>query len=83
MVCLIGSQPRDSKSVCALEVPANRLSYPCSRVTFIPAFIEVYEKAKSRNANRWSGETRNWDYIDRVWLNPPKGKSDEVVQIAA
>jgi transposase InsO family protein len=43
----------------------------------------VYEKAKSRNANRWSGETRNWDYIDHVWLNPPKGKSDEVLKVAA
>jgi transposase InsO family protein len=38
---------------------------------------EVYEKAKARNGNRWSGTTRNWDYIDHVWLNPPKGKSIE------
>ncbi len=43
----------------------------------------VYEKAKSRNRNRWSGTTRNWDYIDHVWLNPPKGKIDEDTQIAA
>jgi putative transposase len=43
----------------------------------------VYKRAKSRNANRWSGATRNWDYIDHVWLNPPKGKSDEVARIAA
>jgi len=38
---------------------------------------EVYEKAKARNGNRWSGATRNWEYIDHVWLNPPKGKSIE------
>lgn len=43
----------------------------------------VYERAKNRNENRWSGATRNWDYIDHVWLNPPKDKSDEVAQIAA
>ena len=43
----------------------------------------VYERAKNRNENRWSGATRNWDYIDHVWLNPPKGKRDEVAQIAA
>ena len=43
----------------------------------------VYEKAKSQNRNRWSGTTRSWDYIDHVWLNPPKGKSDEDAQIAA
>jgi len=43
----------------------------------------IYEIAKSRNKNRWSGETRNWDYIDHVWLNPPKVKSDEVLKVAA
>ncbi len=43
----------------------------------------VYEKARSRNVNRWSKETRNWDYIDHVWLNPPKGKSNEISTIAA
>jgi len=32
----------------------------------------VYKKAKSRNTNRWSGATRNWDYIGEVWLNPPR-----------
>lgn len=43
----------------------------------------IYEKAKSRNPNRWSGATRNWDYIHHVWLNPPKGKNRELEQIAA
>jgi len=43
----------------------------------------VYEKAKSRNRNRWSGATRNWEYIDHVWLNPPKTESDAGAQIAA
>jgi len=43
----------------------------------------VYEKAKSRKGNRWSGATRNWDYIDHVWLNPPRSKSDEAVEKAA
>jgi putative transposase len=32
---------------------------------------QVYESAKARNPERWSGETRNWDYIREVWLNPP------------
>ena len=43
----------------------------------------VYERAKSLNENRWSGSIRNWGYIDHVWLNPPKGKKDEVLKIAA
>ncbi|NOX08660.1 MAG: IS3 family transposase, partial [Gammaproteobacteria bacterium] len=32
----------------------------------------VYEAAKKRNPARWSGEIRNWDRIENVWLNPPK-----------
>ena len=43
----------------------------------------VYKKAKSQNANRWSGTTRNWDYIDQVWLNPPKMNSDTVTHLNA
>lgn len=43
----------------------------------------VYEKAKNRNANRRSGSIRNWSYIDHVWLNPPKGKSDGFAKLAA
>jgi len=38
---------------------------------------QVYGIAKDLNGNRWSGATRNWDYIDHVWLNSPKGKSIE------
>jgi transposase InsO family protein len=32
----------------------------------------VYEAAKSRNPNRWSGNTRNWDLPETVCLNPDK-----------
>ena len=31
---------------------------------------ELYEKARQENPGRWSCETRNWDYIDYVALNP-------------
>jgi len=44
---------------------------------------QVYEKAKSLHGNRWSGATRNWSYIDRVWLNPPKHHKDDVLQANA
>jgi transposase InsO family protein len=30
----------------------------------------VYEEAKRRHPERWSGSTRNWDPIRTVWLNP-------------
>jgi putative transposase len=35
---------------------------------------EVYEKAKEKNPNRWSGKTRNWDVVRVVKLNPLKEK---------
>lgn len=31
---------------------------------------KVYEKARMENPLRWSKNTRNWDYIDEVHLNP-------------
>jgi hypothetical protein len=31
---------------------------------------ELYEKSRQENPGRWSCETRNWDYIDYVALNP-------------
>ena len=33
---------------------------------------KVYQEARSRNPNRWSKQTRNWNAIDQVWLNPEK-----------
>ena len=30
----------------------------------------VYEYARINNPNRWSGKTRNWEYIENVTLNP-------------
>lgn len=29
----------------------------------------VYEEARNKNPNRWSGKTRNWDKIEKVYLN--------------
>lgn len=34
---------------------------------------KVYEKARSRNPNRWSKNIRNWNPVHQVWLNPEKG----------
>lgn len=35
---------------------------------------QVYTDAKLRMSARWSGATRNWDYIEEVFLNCLKGK---------
>jgi putative transposase len=32
----------------------------------------VYAAAKERNPNRWSGETRNWERPEKIWLNPDR-----------
>jgi hypothetical protein len=33
---------------------------------------KVYEKARHRNPDRWSKNTRNWNPVCLVWLNPEK-----------
>lgn len=35
----------------------------------------VYEAAKERNPERWSRETRNWDPVKVVYLNPDKSNN--------
>jgi transposase InsO family protein len=45
----------------------------------------VYEAAKERNPQRWSGHIRNWDPVTEVWLNPPKelrAKEQELPKVA-
>ena len=37
---------------------------------------EVYEAAKARHPERWSGDTRNWDLDHVVWLNPENVKTE-------
>ena len=32
----------------------------------------VYEAAKEKNPQRWSGEIRDWSPVTEVWLNPPR-----------
>ena len=33
---------------------------------------QVYQLAKQRRQDRWSGSTRNWEPVKEVWLNCPK-----------
>ena len=33
---------------------------------------KVYQEARNKNPRRWSGQTRNWNYIDQVQLNPER-----------
>jgi hypothetical protein len=45
---------------------------------------DVYELARQKNPNRWTGQTRNWEPIKIVILNPaPKRASEETLNKAA
>jgi len=39
----------------------------------------LYEVAKTRHPERWSGLTRNWEPEDTVYLNPGKTRKKEVI----
>ncbi len=40
---------------------------------------QVYEEARRRNPNRWSGKTRDWGRVERVRLNPEPEANQERV----
>lgn len=44
---------------------------------------KVYQEAKTKNPNRWSGGTRNWSKVNQVYLNPINEKSIDARQLAA
>jgi len=37
---------------------------------------QVYREARARHPNRWSGEIRNWELPERVWLNSEKERPE-------
>lgn len=39
----------------------------------------VYEAAKARHPERWSQETRNWERVSIVYLNPDKSADNEQI----
>jgi transposase InsO family protein len=43
---------------------------------------QVYRAAKDKNPARWSGNIRNWNRIENVWLNPPKAVRAEEQKMA-
>lgn len=43
---------------------------------------KVYAAAKSKNPRRWSGQTRNWELHEEVWLNPERSQPGELRQAA-
>ena len=37
----------------------------------------VYQAARERSPQRWSGDTRDWSPVGAVWLNPEKETQPE------
>lgn len=52
-------------------------------IALLKARDEVYQRAKKKNPIRWSGETRNWEPVREVYLNPDKPKSVDPINKAA
>ena len=48
--------------------------------TLLRRRVEVYEAAKAKHPERWSGATRNWTPIHIVHLNPDKIIQEETIQ---
>ena len=44
---------------------------------------EVYQKAMMKNPNRWSGEIRNWNKIEEVFLNYLQEEKKEAIVLAS
>lgn len=38
---------------------------------------ELYEAARARHPERWTGQTRNWTLTKEVWLNPEKTREND------
>ena len=63
---------------------------PCQRhegkdVEVLVKREQLYKQAKERNPERWTGQARNWERPEEIWLNPKTktDKSDEKLIEAA
>ena len=43
----------------------------------------VFENAKKRHPERWSGSIRKWELQTEVWLNPDRSENEKLVENAA
>jgi putative transposase len=55
-------------SAIRFVTPAQR--HRCADTAILAGRQEVYEQARARHPNRWSGKTRDWERVSEVHLNP-------------
>jgi hypothetical protein len=41
----------------------------------------VYAAARAHSPIRWSGDVKNWDYIEEVHLSPEKEKIKDIKEV--
>ena len=58
--------------------PAQR--YEGADTALLAHRVKVYEAARARHPERWSGATRNWKPVLIVHLNPEKPLHPEIIQ---
>ena len=68
-------------SAISFVTPAQR--HAQTDEALLHARAAVYEKARQQHPARWSGNTRNWTFIDEVHLNPDSPQTKESDQKAA
>jgi hypothetical protein len=57
-------------SAIGFVTPAQR--HACLDTALLSKRVQVYEAARERHPERWSGATRNWQPVMIVLLNPEK-----------
>ena len=62
-------------SAISFVTPAQRHSQ--TDETLLIARSAVYEQARKKHPQRWSKKTRNWTFIDTVYLNPDSPQTKE------
>ena len=56
------------------ECPLPRLRHAGQDAALLEKRVHVYEAAKAKYPQRWSGSTRNWQPVHVVHLNPDQQK---------
>ena len=62
-------------SAIGFVTPAQR--HAQTDEAMLQARAAVYERARQEHPARWSGNTRDWTFIDEVHLNPDKPQTKD------
>jgi|GEM_PF-5487722 len=72
-LCTTNEQHRHS----ALKLATPEERHRGEDKAILAARKALYEQAKQRHPERWSGNIRNWEPVGEVWLNPNNGETPQ------